>query len=224
MTTRGSDEKFLRFYETYGRSDTNYLQSNPKPSGDFRERVERDTIRGRYGVFHETIEMYLYRHWRAYTCPRVAVFWVGSFALMQHGLVAFQNTFPNISAYKTFSHHPNYKVLGPVYSYFYLLRPIFWTYMTFRMTRFMYGMIKRHWEGKDDQHYFWYYDTLYPDLMNDEDDMRYIGFRYTDQKVSPDGLTGYYPHAHQRYDDFLHQKKDTTGMFRPQGGSDSAVV
>ena len=96
--------------------------------------------------------------------------------------------------------------------------------MTFRMTRFMYGMVKRHWEGKDDQHYFWYYDTLYPDLMNDEDDMRYIGFRYTDQKVSPDGLTGYYPHAHQRYDHFLNDKKDTTGMFRPQEGSDSAVV
>ena len=81
MTT-GSPESFLRFYESYARSPVNELQSIPKQPNDFRERVERETIRGRYGVFHETIEMYLYRHWRAYTCPRVAVFWFGSFALM----------------------------------------------------------------------------------------------------------------------------------------------
>ena len=65
--------------------------------------MERDTIKGRYGVFHETIEMYLYRHWRAYTCPRVAVFWVSSFALMQHGCIAFHQTFPNLQAYNKFS-------------------------------------------------------------------------------------------------------------------------
>ena len=99
MATVGSDEKFLRFYEHYGRNPVNTLQSNPKPMGDFRERVERDTIRGRYAVFHETVEMYLYRHWRAYTCPRVAVFWFGSFALMQHGVFAFLQTFPNLNSY-----------------------------------------------------------------------------------------------------------------------------
>ena len=150
MTTTGSSEKFLRFYETYGRSPVNKLAMNPKPSGDFRERVERDTIRGRYGVFHENIEMYLYRHWRAYTCPRVAVFWFGSFSLMQHAFVAFDKTFPNISSYKRFSDHPNYKILGAGYSWFYMLRPIFWTYICFRMTRFLYYMIHRHWWGKED--------------------------------------------------------------------------
>ena len=85
----GSPEKFLTFYETYARQPRNYIQMHPKAVGDFRERVERETIKGRYGVFHENVEMYLYRHWRAYTCPRVAVFWVGSFALMQHGIMAF---------------------------------------------------------------------------------------------------------------------------------------
>ena len=170
MTTTGSSDKFLKFYTTYGRGPVNELQMHPKPMGDFRERVERDTIRGRYAVFHENIEMYLYRHWRAYTCPRVAVFWVGSFALMQHGFVAFQKTFPNLLAYKSFMQHPNYKVLGAGYSWFYLLRPVFWTYICFRMTRFLYNMIKRHWEGKDDMHYFWYYDTLYPDLLHDEEE------------------------------------------------------
>ncbi len=158
--------------------------------------------------------MYLYRHWRAFTCPRVAVFWLGSFALMQHSFVAFNKAFPNILAYSSIAAHPQYKILGPVYSAFYTLRPLVWTYVCFRMTRFLYFMIKRHWEGKDDQHYFWYYDTLYPDLLHDEEDMRYIGFRYTDQKVSPDGMTGYYPYQNMRYGDFLHKKEDSRGITR----------
>jgi hypothetical protein len=188
----------------------------PKDKNDFRERVERETIRGRYAVFHETIEMYLNRQWRAFTCPRVAVFWLSSFALMQHSFVAFEKTFPNLLAYGSIFKHPSYKLLGPVYSLFYTVRPFFWTYICFRMTRFLYFMIQRHWEGKDDQHYFWYYDTLYPDLLHDEDDMRYINFRYTDQKVAPEALTGYYPYANQRYEKWLNKKEDTTYCSRPQ--------
>ena len=109
-----------------------------------------------------------------------------------------------------FTSHPNYKIMGPLYSWFYMLRPIFWTYITFRMTRFLYYMIDRHWKGGDDQHYFWYYDTLYPDLLHDADDMRYINFRYSDQKVSPEPLTGYYPYQNIRYGDFLNKKEDRT--------------
>jgi len=82
MATAGSSEQYLKFFETYGRAPRDELNSIPKNPNDFRERVERDSIRGRYAVFHETVEMYLYRQWRAHTCPRVAVFWVGSFALM----------------------------------------------------------------------------------------------------------------------------------------------
>lgn len=133
---------------------------------------------------------------------------------MQHGFLSFDRFFPNITAYEKFSAHPNYKILGPVYSWFYLLRPVFWTYICFRMTRFLYHMIKRHWAGKDDQHYFWYYDTLYPDLLHDEDDMRYIGFRYTDQKVTPDQLTGYYPYENLRYGGWLNKKEDNTYRFK----------
>ena len=102
----GTPEKFLTFYETYARAPKNTIQNLPKGSGDYRARVERETIKGRYGVFHENIEMYLYRQWRAYTCPRVFVFWLGSFSLMQHGFIAFQKTFPNVSAYERFSAHP----------------------------------------------------------------------------------------------------------------------
>ena len=64
----------------------------------------------------------------------MALFAFGSFALMQHGIFMFKHTFPNLSAYKRFSHHPNYKLMGPIYSYFYLVRPIFWTYITYRLT------------------------------------------------------------------------------------------
>ena len=210
----GSSEKFLQFYETYARQPVDLLNSKPKQMGDFRERVERETIRGRYAVFHESIEMYLYRQWRAYTCPRVALFWFGSFALMQHGTIAFHKTFPNLGAYKSFSEHPNYKILGPVYSYFYLARPFFWAYITFRMTRFLYHMIKRHWAGNDDPHYFWFYDTAYPDMVLDEDDMKPINFRYSDQKVSPEAMNGYYPYGHLRYKEFLGKKEDTTFRYK----------
>ena len=204
----GSDESFLRFYETYARQKRNDIQSLPKEPGDFRERIERDTIRGRYGVFHQTVEQYFYRQWRAFTVPRMGLFAFMSYALMQHGAFQFNHTFPNLLAYKSFSHHPNYKLMGPMYSYFYALRPIFWTYITYRLTRATWFLTKRHWSGNDDPHYTWFYDTVYPDLFHDADDMRYINFRYTDNKVTPEPMTGYYPHDNMRYGKFLSEKKD----------------
>ena len=54
----GSDEHFLRckylssidnlslVYESYARSPRNELMMTPKEPGDFRERVERETIKG----------------------------------------------------------------------------------------------------------------------------------------------------------------------------------
>ena len=141
----GNDEAFLRFYESYGRSPVNHIQMTPKEPGDFRERVERDTIRGRYGVFHNNVETYLYRHWRAYTCPRMAFFAFGSFCLMKHGVYKFDHAFPNLLSYPKFSAHPNYKLMGPIYSWFYLVRPVFWTYITYRLVRCTANMVKRHW-------------------------------------------------------------------------------
>lgn len=67
-------------------------------------------------------------------------------------------------------------------------------------------MIKNHYLGKDDLHYTWYYDTLYPDLLHDEEDMRYINFRYSDAKVVPDPITGYYPYDNLKYGKFLNKK------------------
>ena len=69
--------------------------------------------------------MYFNRHWRAYTIPRFGLFTFGSFMLMQHGAHQWLMTFPNLRSYAKFSDHPSYKLLGPVYSYFYLVRPMF---------------------------------------------------------------------------------------------------
>ena len=99
---------------------------------------------------------------------------------MQHGFVSFIKTFPNLGSYERFSQHPNYKIMGPVYSWFYMVRPLVWTYVCYRMTRLLASMVLKHYNGQDDLHYFWYHDTNYPDLLHDEEDMRYINFRYTD--------------------------------------------
>ena len=82
-------------------------------------------------------------------------------------------TFPNLQSYEKFSAHPNYKLMGAPYAWFYMLRPIFFTYIFVRMTRTLGAMIVRHYEGKDDLHYYWYYDSNYPDMLHDEEDMRY---------------------------------------------------
>ena len=216
MTTTGSDEQFLRFYESYARSPVNEIQSLPKEPGDFRERVERETIRGRYGVFHDTVEMYFHRQWRAFTVGRMGLFAFSSYCLMQHGIYKFNHTFPNLMAYPSFHAHPNFKLMGPLYSYFFLLRPMFWIYITYRLGRATWFMTKKHWEGKDDPHYMWFYDTLYPDLLHDSDDMRYINFRYTDAKVTPEPMTGYYPHDNMRYGAFLNKKEDNMFVKRNQ--------
>lgn len=152
--------------------------------------------------------MYLNRQWRAFTVPRVAMFWLGSFAFMQHGLVAFHKTFPNLSSYDKFSHHPNYKLMGPVYAWFYAVRPAFWIYICYRMTKLLVAMVDKHLKGQDDLHFTWFYDTVYPDMFFDEEDMKPINFRYTDQKVVPDPLTGYYPYDHLKYGKWLNKKED----------------
>ena len=45
-------------------------------------------------------------------------------------------------------------------------------------------------------------------MFFDEEDMRYINFRYTDAKVVPDPLTAYYPLDHLKYGDFLNKKEE----------------
>jgi hypothetical protein len=51
----------------------------PRDRTDFRERVRRETLRGKLTFFHETIEMYIERQLKAYTTTRVFIAWVFSF-------------------------------------------------------------------------------------------------------------------------------------------------
>ncbi len=178
----------------------------PKQDTDFRERVRRETIRGRYGVFHDTIETWLYRQFRCYTAPRAAVPWLLSLGLTLNSMHVFLKTFPNLQSYGKFANHPNYKLLGPVWANYYRFRPVFWTYICIRMTRFFVNMVRRWYNGSGDPHYFWYYDNLYPDFLVDPDEFRYINFPYSDQPVAPDEMIGYYPYDHLKYNDFLSQK------------------
>jgi hypothetical protein len=199
----GSSEHYLKFFESYSREPRDVYQNTPRELGDFRERVPRETVRGRYMFFHENLEMYVYRHWRAYTVPRAAAIWFITYGFLLNGCNAFLKTFPNLGTYKRFSDHPSYKLLGGFWSYFYAIRPFFWAWASYKMARLTYFMIIRHMEGKGDPHYWWFYDTLYPDMIHDEEDMRYINFRYTDQKVVPDPITAYYPYEDLKYNHFL---------------------
>jgi len=56
---------------------------NPRQRGDFRERVRRETLRGKLTVFHENLEMYLTRQSRAYTTTRVFLHWLFFYLLTQ---------------------------------------------------------------------------------------------------------------------------------------------
>jgi hypothetical protein len=96
--------------------------------------------------------------------------------------------------------------MGAPYAWFYMLRPIFFTWVFVRMTKTLGAMVINHYQGKDDLHFYWYYDSNYPDMLHDEEDMRYINFRYTDAKVSPDPMTGYYPYDNLKYGKFLDKK------------------
>ena len=53
-----------------------WINMNPRERSDFRERVRRETLRGKLTVFHENIEMYLQRQVRAYTTTRVFLHWL----------------------------------------------------------------------------------------------------------------------------------------------------
>ena len=161
-----SSESYLQVWEAYSRKPTNEVQNHPKEDHDYRERVKRETIRGWYGFFHYTFEEYIYRQWRAYTTPWVFVFWLLPAAYTAYTFRMFRATFPNVKVLG-FRTHPNYKLLGPIWSTFYAVWPFFWAYLTYRMTWFLFQTAMKWYQDKGEEHYFWYYDNLYPDFIVD---------------------------------------------------------
>jgi hypothetical protein len=49
---------------------------NPRDRSDFRERVRRETFKGKTTFFHENIENYIFRQAKAYTTFRVFSHWL----------------------------------------------------------------------------------------------------------------------------------------------------
>lgn len=121
----------------------------------------------------------------------MAVWWSLSAGLMMHGFASFNYTFYNIEQLG-FWKHPNYKMLGSGWAMIYVMRPWFWAYITYRLTRYLLVMIKRHWMGRAEEHYWWWHDTAYPDLMHSKEDMKYLNFKYADTPVKPEHLTDFY--------------------------------
>lgn len=62
-------------WSEYTKNPVDWINCNPKDRGDFRERVRRETLRGKLTIFHENIEIYLTRQARAYTTWRVFAHW-----------------------------------------------------------------------------------------------------------------------------------------------------
>ena len=201
-----SDEVFLQFYEKNLRAGDRGTQMAPRSKLDFRFRVRREELRGRWGIFYNTLEEYLYRHMRAYTVPRAFIFWIGSIGLFINGIHKFEKTFPNIRHYGKFKNHPNYKLLGSLYANFYRIRPIFWGWIAYRLTRWFSWILWRWYVDGGDPHYFWYYDNLYPDMIGDPDDMRYLNFQYIAHPVTPDEMNGYFPWDKIKYQKFVDSK------------------
>ena len=53
----------------------------PKDRSDFRERVRRETFRGKTTFFHENIEQYIFRQAKACTTFRVFSHWALAYAV-----------------------------------------------------------------------------------------------------------------------------------------------
>jgi hypothetical protein len=95
---------------------------NPRDRSDFRERVRRETVRGSTTFFHENIENYIFRQAKAYTTTRVFIHWALVYAASVHCVQVCLLTFPNVWKYGGLRNHPNYIKLGPLLSWFYILR------------------------------------------------------------------------------------------------------
>jgi hypothetical protein len=53
-----------------------WANMNPRDRTDYRERVRRETVKGKTTFFHENIENYIFRQAKAYTVFRVFSHWI----------------------------------------------------------------------------------------------------------------------------------------------------
>ena len=152
----------------------------PKDRSDFRERVRRETMRGKTTYFHDNIENYIFRQAKATTTFRVFSHWLLAYVVMARCMYVFLYSFPEMSRYGMFWRHPNYKKLGHGWSWFYFLRVPFTTWITWRLTKMLYYKAKDTVHGKEDRLSQLQNDWMYEDWHRDSEDGRYVNFRYGD--------------------------------------------
>ena len=70
------NKNYNRVFAEWQKNPTDWTNMKMKDRFDYRERVRRETLRGKLTIFHENIESYLTRQSRAYTTQRVFLHWL----------------------------------------------------------------------------------------------------------------------------------------------------
>jgi hypothetical protein len=94
--------------------------------------------------------------------------------------------------YKRFTMHPNFIRLGYFWTGFYLLRPVAFLYLTYRIGVSTAKVCVDQWNGKGHYVYTvvqdeWYYDTWFKDSR----DQRHVNFRYSDHTDTKEGMSAW---------------------------------
>ena len=141
---------YLDKWSQYAKKEVDWINEGPKYIFDTAKRVRRETVRGKTTVFHESIEDYLVRQFRAYTVPRVGIHLFLFSIMTWKYYTTLRDMFSNSWKYKSFSANPVYKKLGFSYTFLYVLRPIFMGYLTLRVSKLFYETCKKQWNGEHD--------------------------------------------------------------------------
>lgn len=72
MSTKDLNDLKLK-WSKYAKKEPDWINEGPREIDDVRERVRRETLRGQTTVFHNSLEDYLTRQFRANTVPRVGI-------------------------------------------------------------------------------------------------------------------------------------------------------
>ncbi len=197
---------YLDKWSQYAKKEVDWINEGPKYIFDTAKRVRRETVRGKTTVFHESIEDYLVRQFRAYTVPRVGIHLLLFSIMTWKYYTTLRDMFSNSWKYKSFSANPVYKKLGFSYTFLYVLRPIFMGYLTLRVSKLFYETCKKQWNGEHDfVHQVvqeeWTYDTWFKDAR----DFRMVNFRYSDHLDPRGQWSAYNPDVFKADADYYKQ-------------------
>lgn len=73
MSAIKDDSLYLDKYSQFAKQEVKWENEGPRDMFDSRERVRRETVKGKTTLFHTNIEDYIQRQARGYTVPRVGI-------------------------------------------------------------------------------------------------------------------------------------------------------